>query len=96
MLSGEVPCSIHFDTISSDNVVQGHFPLEKSVVKCYTPHRICGVMFSVLALNAVDCGFEPRSGQANEYKSSICCFSDKLTAVRSNSKDCLALEQDHV
>jgi hypothetical protein len=35
-----------------------------------------GVMVSVLALSAVDHGFEPRSGQTKDYKIGICCFSN--------------------
>jgi hypothetical protein len=30
--------------------------------------RIGAVMVSVLASSAVDCGFEPRSGQTKDYK----------------------------
>ena len=45
------------------------------------------VMVSVLASSAVDCMFEPRSGQAKDCKIGICCFSAKLTAVRRKSKD---------
>jgi hypothetical protein len=33
-----------------------------------------GVMVGVLALSAVDCGLEPRSGQTKDYKIGICCF----------------------
>ena len=38
---------------------------------------ICGVMVSMLALNAVDCGFEFRSGKNKDFKIGICYFSDK-------------------
>jgi hypothetical protein len=38
-------------------------------------------MVLVLASSAVDCGFEPRSGQTNDYKIGICCFSAKHAAV---------------
>ena len=44
----------------------------------YTPfnvNRIGDVVVSVLASSAVDCGFEPRSGQTNDYTIYICCFS---------------------
>ena len=34
-------------------------------------NRISGEMVSVLALSAVDCGYEPRSGQTKDYKISI-------------------------
>jgi hypothetical protein len=47
-------------------------------------------MVSVLASSVVDRGFEPRSGQTNDYKIGICCFSDKHAALRSKSKDWLA------
>jgi hypothetical protein len=45
-------------------------------------NRIGGVMVSVFSSSAVDRGFEPRSGQAKDYKISICCFSAKHTALR--------------
>jgi hypothetical protein len=50
-----------------------------------------GVMFSGLALNVVDCGFEPQSVQTMTLK-----FSFKHTAIRRKSKDLLALDQDNV
>jgi hypothetical protein len=37
-------------------------------------NRICGVMVSVLASSAVDCGLEPRSGQFKDYEIGICCY----------------------
>jgi len=37
--------------------------------------HICGVIVSVFALNVVDRGFGPRSGQTKDYKVVICCFS---------------------
>ena len=52
--------------------------------------RISGVMVSVLASSVVDRGFEPRSGQAKDYKIGICCFSAKHAALRRKSKDWLA------
>ena len=51
--------------------------------------RISGVMVSVLASSAVDRGFEPRSGQAKDYKIGICCFSTKHAELRRKSKDWL-------
>ena len=51
-------------------------------------------MISVLALSAVDRGFEPRSGQTKDYKISICCFSAKHAALRRKSKDWLARNQN--
>ena len=50
-------------------------------------NSISGVIVSVLASSAVDCGFDPRSGQTKDYKIDICCFSVKHTALRKKSKD---------
>ena len=46
-------------------------------------------MVGVLALSAVDRGFESQSGQTKDYKIGICCFSAKHAALRSKSKDWL-------
>ena len=54
------------------------------------------VMISILALSAVDCGFEPQSGQTNDYEICICCISAKHLALRRKSKDWLARNQDNV
>jgi hypothetical protein len=53
-------------------------------------------MVSLLASSAVDRGFEPRSGQTNDYKINMCCFSAKHTALRRKSKDWLARNQTNV
>jgi hypothetical protein len=53
-------------------------------------------MVSVLALSAVDRGFESWSGQTKDHRIGICCFSDKQAALRSKNKDCLARNQDNV
>ena len=53
-------------------------------------------MVSVLALSAVDRGFESRSGQTKDYNIGICCFSAKHTAIRRKSKDWFARNQDNV
>ena len=50
----------------------------------------------MLATSAVNCVFEPRSGQAKENKIVFCRFSDKHTALRRKSKDWLAWNQDNV
>ena len=50
----------------------------------------------MLALSVVDHGFEPRSGQTNDYKIGNCCFSAKHAALRRKNKDCLASNQDNV
>jgi hypothetical protein len=51
---------------------------------------------SVLTSSAVDCGFEPRSGQTKDYKIGISCFSTKHAALRKKSKDWLARNQNNV
>ena len=53
-------------------------------------------MVSVLASSAVDRGFDPRSGQTNDFKIGICCFSAKHAALRRKSKDWLARNQNNV
>ena len=62
------------------------------------PHvnRIGGVMVRVLVSSVVDRGFEPRSGQTEDYKIGICCFSAKHAALRRKSKDWLARNQNNV
>ena len=61
-----------------------------------TVDRIDGVMVSVLGSSVVDRGFEPRSGQTNDYTFGICCFSAKHEAVRRKSKNWLTRNQDNV
>ena len=60
--------------------------------------RLCisGVMIIVLASNAVDRGFEPRSSQTKDYKIGICCFSAKYAALRRTSRDWLARNHNNV
>jgi hypothetical protein len=53
-------------------------------------------MVGVLASSAIDCGFEPRSGQTKEYKIGICCFSAKHAALSSKSKDWLDRNHNNV
>ena len=59
-------------------------------------HCIGGVMVRALASSAVDCGLEPRSGQAKDCEISICCFCAKYLALRRNSKDWLLRILDDV
>ena len=59
-------------------------------------NHIGGVMVSVLALSAVDRGFEPRLGKTKDYKIDICCFCAKHAALRRKSKDWLARNQNNV
>ena len=47
-------------------------------------------MISMPASIVVDHGFKPQSGQTNDYKIDICCFSSKYTAIRRKSKDWFA------
>ena len=49
-------------------------------------NRIGSIMVSVLASSAIDCGYEPRSGQAKECKIGICCFSAKNASLRRKSR----------
>ena len=39
--------------------------------------RIGGVMVSMLASSAIDCMFEPQSGQTKDCIFGICCFKEK-------------------
>ena len=55
-----------------------------------------GVMVSVMASNAVDRGFEARSGQTKDYTMGIGCFSAKHAALRRWNKDWLARNQNSV
>jgi hypothetical protein len=48
-------------------------------------------MVSTLALSVVDSGLDPP-----EYQIGICCFSSKHAAIRSKSRDWLALYHDNV
>ena len=57
-------------------------------------NRIDGVMVSVLVSSAVERGFELRSGQTKDYKIGIDCLFAKHAALRRNSKDCLAGNQN--
>ena len=61
-------------------------------------HFYCigGAMDSVLTSSAVDCGFEPQSGQTNDFKICICCFSAKKGALKRKSKDWLVRNQNNV
>lgn len=51
-----------------------------------------GEMVSVLVSSVVDCGFEFRSGQTEDYKIVICCFSVKHAALRIKGKDIVGSE----
>ena len=48
-------------------------------------------MVSVFASSAVDRGFEPRSGQTEDYKISICGFSAKHAALRKKKTGWLGI-----
>ena len=58
--------------------------------------RIGGVMVSVLALSAVDRGFEFRSCQTKDYEIGMLCFSTEHAAVQRKSKDWLVRNQNNV
>jgi hypothetical protein len=53
-------------------------------------------MVGVLPTNAVDRGFEPRSGQIKDKTNGICCFPAKHAALRRKGKDWLARCQNNV
>jgi hypothetical protein len=53
-------------------------------------------MVSVLTSSAVDCGFDPRSGQTKDYGIGMCCFSAKHTTLWRKRKDWLARNHDNV
>jgi hypothetical protein len=53
-------------------------------------------LFYRIASSAVDCEFEPWSGETKDYEIGICCFSTKHAAVRRKSKDWLAQNQKNV
>ena len=44
-------------------------------------------MVCVVALNAIDRGLEPRSGETKDYQTSFCCFSAKHTVLSRKSED---------
>jgi hypothetical protein len=58
--------------------------------------RFGGVMVSVLASSMVYHGFTARSGQTEDYKIGVCCFSAKHATLRRKSKDWLAWNHDNV
>ena len=58
-------------------------------------NNIGGVMVRFLASYVVDCGFEPWSGQIEDYKIGICCFSAKHAALRRKSNDWLPQNLDN-
>ena len=57
---------------------------------------IGGVIVSVLVSSSVDRWFESLSGETNDYKTGIYCFSAKYSALRRKSKDWLARDQNNV
>jgi hypothetical protein len=74
-----------------------YWNIVESSIKRHNPNnQMGGVMVSVLASSAVDCGFEPRSGQTKDYEFGICYFSAKHAALRRKSKNWLARNRDNV
>ena len=53
-------------------------------------------MVSVFALSTVDRGFGTRLGQTKDYKTGMCCFSNKYVSLWSTGKYRLARNQDNV
>jgi hypothetical protein len=67
----------------------------KLIWASYTLHiTIGGVMVIMVASSVVDRGSEPRSGQTEDCKVSICCFSAKHAALRR--KNWLVRNRDNV
>jgi len=58
--------------------------------------RIVDVMVVPLASGPVHRGFGPMSGQSKDYKTGICLFFAKHTALRGKCKEWLARNQDNV
>ena len=52
-------------------------------------------MVSVLAMSAVDRGFDARSSQIKDYTIDMGCFSAEHAALRRKGKDWLARNQDN-
>ena len=67
-------------------------PLPTTSVNHSPPHQWCNGFI----LSAVHCGFESRSGQTQDFKIDICCFSAKYTTEWGKSKDWLVLNQNNV
>jgi hypothetical protein len=65
-----------------------------SALKLVNRGHILSLLISRTAWNTVDRGFESRSCQTKVYKTGICCFSGKHSALRNKSKDWLSLNQD--
>ena len=57
-------------------------------------NRIDSLMVSVLASSAIDCGFEPRSGQTKEYKIGIYCFSTKPRSIKEKEQRLFGSESE--
>ena len=77
-VAGQTSCKSNF----SDPLHHFSFQLWQSPIYAHrtisvppAAKRVGGVMFSVLALNAVDRVFDPGSGQIKDYAIGICCFS---------------------
>ena len=66
------------------------------IVIVYVVSFNSGVMVSGLTPSMVYREFKTRSDQTKNYKIGICCFSAKHAALRSKSKDWLALNQNNV
>ena len=60
--------------------------LKLQIDSSYPSNRASGVIVRVLALGAVDRGFELRSGQTKDYEIGICCFSARHAALKCKSK----------
>jgi hypothetical protein len=57
------------------------------IVSLNLKNRIGGIMVRLFVSSAIDCVFEPRSGQTKDYKIGICCFSVKHVTLRGKSEN---------
>jgi hypothetical protein len=57
---------------------------------------IGGVKADMFSLNVVDCGFNTRFRQTEDYNIDTCCFSDMHAAARTKNKDWLTRNRDNV
>jgi hypothetical protein len=70
-------------------------PWDNKMIYYLLVNCISGVIVSMLTTSVVDCRFEPRSSQTKHYEIGI-CFSVNHGALRCNSKDWLAHNQDNM
>jgi hypothetical protein len=68
------------------NDALSYLMLSLQYIMLWVKNRIGGVIVSVLAMGAVNHGFEPRSGQAKDYNIGICCLSAKHASFKRKQR----------